>query len=129
MDAVQISALMQSGAIPAGRAQVPAAVSRDGPAPVAVRPAPAPVAPPPVDPELSEAGRKAVEQAVAQIRRFVQSSAAELEFSVDNASGRVIVRVTDSQTRQVIRQLPSEEVLAISRALDRFQGMLLAQKA
>jgi flagellar protein FlaG len=125
MDAVQISTLAQSGPNPGGRVQVPVAASRDGPAPVAARPA----APPPANPELTDAGRKAVEQAVAQIRKFVQSSAAELEFSVDNASGRVIVRVTDSQTKEVIRQLPSEEVLAISRALDRFQGLLLAQKA
>jgi len=36
----------------------------------------------------------------------------------------------DTETGDVIRQFPSEDMLAISRSIDRFQqGLLLKQKA
>ncbi len=72
---------------------------------------------------------EAAKQAVARINEFLKSSAANVEFTVDAASDRVGVRVGDSETHQLIRQMPSEETLAISRALDRLSGLLLAQKA
>ncbi len=72
---------------------------------------------------------EAAKQAVARINEFLKSSAANVEFTVDAASDRVVVRVVDSETHQLIRQMPSEETLAISRALDRLSGLLLAQKA
>jgi flagellar protein FlaG len=39
------------------------------------------------------------------------------------------VRVVDTETKQLIRQVPTEEMVAISHALDRMTGLLLAQKA
>jgi len=73
--------------------------------------------------------RRAAKQAAARINEFLKSSAANVEFTVDAASDDVIVRVIDSETHQLIRQMPTEETLAISRALDRLSGLLLAQKA
>ena len=72
---------------------------------------------------------KAVEAAVQQIQDFTQSMAKELHFSVDQESDRVVVKVIDSSTDEVIRQMPSEEVLAIAKALDHFQGLFLKQEA
>jgi flagellar protein FlaG len=37
--------------------------------------------------------------------------------------------VVDSSTDEVIRQIPSDEVIAISRSIDRLQGILLKHKA
>ncbi len=75
------------------------------------------------------ASAEAAKQAAARINEFLRSSAANVEFTVDDASNHVIVRVVDSETHQLIRQMPTEETLAISRALDRLSGLLLAQKA
>ena len=41
----------------------------------------------------------------------------ELQFSVDEESGRMIVTVIDPQTEEVIRQLPPEEALQLARTL------------
>lgn len=72
----------------------------------------------------------ATKQAAAQINEFLKSSsAASVEFMVDGTSDHVVVRVVDSETNQLIRQFPSEETLAISRALDHLSGLLLRQKA
>jgi flagellar protein FlaG len=52
-----------------------------------------------------------------------------LQFAIDDESGQTIVRVTDRQTGELIRQTPSVEMLELARSLDRMQGMLLRQKA
>lgn len=54
----------------------------------------------------------------------------DLAFSVDQASGRTVIKLTDRATHEVIQQFPSEAVLQISKALDQFQkGQLLNRKA
>jgi len=40
-----------------------------------------------------------------------------------------VVRVLDDATKEVIRQIPSEEALEIAKALDKLQGVLLRQEA
>ncbi len=93
------------------------------------RPAPAPhvtvpAAPPVVAlPELPS-GPEQVQQAVEQIQRVAASMAQNLLFTIDKGTGRTIIRVVDSQTNEVIRQMPTEEALAIARALDNMQGLL-----
>jgi flagellar protein FlaG len=70
-----------------------------------------------------------VAQAAQRVEKFVQTLSSDLQFSVDEASGSNVVRVVDRSTKEVIRQIPSEEMLAIARALDRIQGLLIRQKA
>ena len=47
---------------------------------------------------------------------------------MDSSSKQVVVRVVDSQTKEVIRQMPTDAMLAISKSLDRMSGLLLKQK-
>lgn len=137
MDSVRLSALLSAtGNTGAGRAAL-APVPGGGSAPVPKADIPAPVSPPlaPVvtlteNSGNTESARQAIEAAVRQIRQFIKNSPANnLEFSLDDQSGRVLLRIMDGQTKELIRQVPSEEVLAVARALDRFEGLLLRQKA
>ena len=70
-----------------------------------------------------------VQQATKQVQQVVQSKASNLTFSVDQGSGKTVVKVMDSETGKVIRQIPSEEMIAMAEALDKMEGMLLKQKA
>ena len=72
-----------------------------------------------------------VQEAARAIRAAVQEVARELRFNidVDEDTGRTIVRVFDARTRELIRQIPAEEVLAMSRAIGRTQGLLLEKSA
>lgn len=70
-----------------------------------------------------------VKRAVEKISEFVSSRQSELSFSIDDASGSQIVKIMDIQTKQVIRQFPSEEAVAIAQALDKLQGLLIRDKA
>ena len=70
-----------------------------------------------------------VEQARASIERFVQSVKRELEFTVDKESNRTIITVRNKETGEVIRQIPSEEVIALARAYAEGQPVLLDSQA
>lgn len=70
-----------------------------------------------------------VAEALAKIEKFVAPMASELQFSIDEESGVRVVKVYDRATNEVIRQIPSAEMLEIAKALDRLQGILLRQKA
>jgi flagellar protein FlaG len=114
MQAPAVSAAIQSVVTPS----VPTGVARatTGKAPVAEARAAVP------DPAELKQAMEAANTALRQI-------STDLEFSLDPSTGKTVVRVIDNSTQQVIRQFPSEEMLAIARAIDRFQGLLLRQKA
>lgn len=97
-------------------------------------PAKAPEAAKPVLTASETQDRKApdkleTQRAVEKIGQFVASKQSELSFSIDDASGAQVVKITDIQTKQVIRQFPSEEAIAIANALDKLQGLLIKDKA
>lgn len=67
------------------------------------------------------------------LNKSMQQSNRSMEFSVDANTKRLVVKLTDTETGQLIRQFPSEEVLAIAQSIDQYlsqhQGLLLKQKA
>lgn len=65
--------------------------------------------------------------AMENVNRYLRSVNSDVQFSVDDSTGRTVVRVIDPGTREVIRQMPSEEMLAISHALDRSAGLLVRE--
>lgn len=56
-------------------------------------------------------------EAVSEINDFVQNVQRDLSFSLDEGSGHTIIRVIDTKSGELIRQIPSEEVLAIASQL------------
>ena len=69
---------------------------------------------------------KALEQALDNLSTHVQNLQRSLLFSVDRDSGETIVRIVDSETHAVIRQIPSQELLAIEAHLRSSAGVLLS---
>jgi flagellar protein FlaG len=70
-----------------------------------------------------------IEDAIKRLSDFVSPTQSSLSFSVDDVSGRQVVTIVDSQSNEVIRQFPSKEAIAIARALDKLQGLLIKDKA
>ncbi len=64
-------------------------------------------------------------EAVKQINGHVQNTQRDLLFSIDEGSGRTTITVLDSKTQEIIRQIPSEEVLAMVERLKDLSGGLL----
>jgi flagellar protein FlaG len=122
------------------QASQPARLTGDG-APNVVVATPSNVqAQPSVAPELPQTAVKpAAEQqlsaeqlknVVDNLNKVMKQSNKNLEFSVDESTKKPVVKLKDSETGDVIRQFPSEEMLIISRSIEQFQqGLLLRQQA
>jgi flagellar protein FlaG len=71
-----------------------------------------------------------IEQTVDEIRRQIAPVDQNLLFTIDKDTGKTIVRLIDSSTKEILRQIPSEELVAIARALGKGgQSGLIERKA
>lgn len=70
-----------------------------------------------------------LKQATEKLNQAMKMMASNLQFTVDEDTGIDVVKVVDADTKEVIRQFPSEEVIAIARAFDQLQGLLVRDKA
>lgn len=78
---------------------------------------------------------KQVEEAVERVKESVKLRQSSLEFQVDDLPDKtIVVTVRDKETKEVVRQIPSEEMLRISEALKdgldpSSEGLLVKGKA
>ncbi len=79
--------------------------------------------------DAKDADEASVESAVSRIADFVQNFQRDLQFSIDKDSDRMVVKVVDSNTQEVIRQIPSEETLRIAQNLDSPESLILREQA
>ena len=88
----------------------------------------APAAEAPPMPPQPAAGTVEVDAAIEAANQSMRSVATNLKFEKDTTTGKTVVRVIDSETQKILRQMPSEEMLAMSKALDRLQGLMVHLK-
>lgn len=69
-----------------------------------------------------------LEAAVKQMEKFFQSVHRNLEFSIDDKSGKVVVKVIATETGEVVRQLPSAEALKLADSLKNANSLLFDAK-
>lgn len=77
----------------------------------------------------AEEFRSSVQDAVKRANETVQVLRSNLQFTVDQATGIDVVKFIDIKTKEVIRQIPSEEMVALARRLDEIKGLLIKDKA
>lgn len=70
-----------------------------------------------------------LKSAVEKVQTFVSATTSDVNFSIDKDSGNTVVKVIDRSTKEVIRQIPSKEMLEMAQALDRLQGLLVKNQA
>jgi len=71
-----------------------------------------------------------VQSAVTKLNDFMQNSPQRnLSFSVDESTKEMVVVVTDKLTNEVIRQMPTEEALAVAKQIESMLGLILNDKA
>jgi flagellar protein FlaG len=82
-----------------------------------------------VQPQTAPQEQESLEQTLQGAQEAAEAAGANLQFTIDKDSGKTIVKVVDSQTSEVIRQIPSEELLALARSMSKTEGLLISQKA
>lgn len=69
-----------------------------------------------------------LEEAVERLNRTKELQDRGIHFSIDEDTKKVVIRIVDSSTNEVIKQIPPEEVLSIARYFNKFQGLLLNRR-
>jgi len=96
-----------------------------------------PVAPdanaaPPASPAVSPAGlpdEHELASAVSRVNKVMDSIDATLVFEVDRDTNTTVVKVVDTASKEVIRQIPAPEMLEVAKAIERMQRGLLSKIA
>jgi len=79
--------------------------------------------------ESSKEIKEAAESAMKDIQHFISSQASSVRISKDKASGHMVVQLVDPGTGEVIRTLPSEELLRLARSFEMLGNKMVNQVA
>ena len=71
----------------------------------------------------------APEDAFDEINHAMQAWDTGMRFEIDEDTHKLVVSIIDSKSGDVIRQIPSEEVLHVAKMIAQFQGNLISTKA
>ena len=70
-----------------------------------------------------------LKQALRGLNEKLSAWSTNLRFEVDEDLSRVIVQVVDADTGDVVRQIPSEEIINMSKALGKLQDLAFRTSA
>jgi flagellar protein FlaG len=73
--------------------------------------------------------KEALKGSVEAINAFLKTFSNNIQFSIDEGTGRTVVKLVDTETNTVLRQYPTKEALALARDIENFQGHLLKTEA
>ncbi len=79
--------------------------------------------------EQQQERTEALRDKVAELNGYMQNLNRSLQFTVDDESGDTVIKVVDSETEELVRQIPSEEILRIRNAVEKYRGILLETQA
>ena len=73
--------------------------------------------------------KEAAETAMKDIQHFISSQASSVRISKDETSGHMVVQLVDPNSGEVIRTLPSEELLRLARSFEMLGNKMVHQVA
>ena len=65
------------------------------------------------------------EELLKQIKTITEDGLYSVRFERDSGSNTLVVKIVDSETDEVIRQIPQEELLELSKHLEELNGNLV----
>ena len=72
---------------------------------------------------------RTVQQLAAELGTALNKLEGDFSVSVDKDSGMVVIRITDSITGEVVRQIPPKELLEADRSMERIVGLIVDDQA
>jgi len=63
-----------------------------------------------------------------ELNRCIRVFNTHLAFEIDRPSNRIIIKIVDTETEEVIRQIPPEELLRIMHYIDELLGLLVDER-
>lgn len=77
--------------------------------------------------EADKPGARQLQQSLDDINKVLAGFSISVQFEIDPDYTELIVKVVDQETGKLIRQIPTEEVVRMSKAMDNLKGLLFAQ--
>lgn len=81
------------------------------------------------DSRTAEQKSEQLHDAVDKINEVMLETRRSLSFSVDEDTNQVVVKVMNTETDEIIRQIPNEEALEFARHLESMMGLIFNDKA
>ncbi|WP_417585121.1 flagellar protein FlaG [Nitrincola sp.] len=75
-------------------------------------------------PEQTELSMEKLQDAVEKMNELMQNGRRSLNFSVDDSTEKVVIKVMDLDTDEVVRQIPTEETLKFAEYLEGMVGLI-----
>lgn len=75
-----------------------------------------------------EVNQKELEEVVDDLNDYTQMVQRQLEFSVDQDSGKTIIRVIDAETGETIRDIPPEEIINMQKQLKEMSEQMFSRE-
>ncbi|MFN4238159.1 MAG: flagellar protein FlaG [Vogesella sp.] len=121
------------------QAELPQQLSKDGEAAATTKPETLKAVTGVKEAEAKEQAKNKVDQqafsqsdladAIKKLNETVKLYKGDLQFTVDDDTQMQIVKVVDKSSKEVIRQIPSPEVIRIAKAIEDFRSILLQDEA
>ncbi|MDO8651496.1 MAG: flagellar protein FlaG [Undibacterium sp.] len=83
----------------------------------------------PLSPAAKPVDTALLKKSVAAINDFVQPHLGNIEFSLDDDSGKTLLKIIDKETNTVLMQFPSKEALALSQNIGNLKGFFIKDSA
>ena len=78
--------------------------------------------------EKKTVSKASLDVAVKKLNEALETVMTEQRFEIDSELNRPIVKVVNSKTKEVIRQIPSEEAVRLSKNIGEMIGLLMDDK-
>ena len=73
-----------------------------------------------------------MEQAAARIKEALRGTTSRLEFEIDpdlDRLDKVVIKILNGESGEIIRQIPSQELVNLAKHLDAPKGLLVREHA
>jgi flagellar protein FlaG len=71
---------------------------------------------------------KQVKEAISKLNELAKAGNQQLGFSMDPHINGPVITVHNTQTGELVRTIPSEEVLRVAKSIDSLKGVIFSEK-
>lgn len=73
--------------------------------------------------------KEQVEQAAARVKDVLRGTTSRLEIEIDSDLHKVVIKILNGESGEIIRQIPAQELLDLAKHLDEPKGLLVRERA
>ena len=70
-----------------------------------------------------------VEQAAARVKEVLRGTTSRLEIEIDPDLHKAVVKIRNGESGEIIRQIPTQELLDLAKHLEEPKGLLIRERA